>query len=131
MKEAGPDGPGSAGSLQPGAETGPCHDLLAALAGCHADRERDVAHRTRRVVNASLGIMREQKAGRKRTRSLALAATLVVLLLLGPLVWWAVDDLIAGGRLSDPSSQFALWVCILCPALAAAALVAGWMRRNP
>jgi hypothetical protein len=74
--------------------------------------------------------MLEQKAGRRRIRSVALAALLLVVLVLGPLVWWAVDNLIAGEHLSDLTSQFALWVCILCPALVACALVAGWMRNR-
>jgi cytochrome bd-type quinol oxidase subunit 2 len=103
-------------------------ELVAALAGSQAGRERAVAHRTRRVVLASLGVMQEQKAGRQRVRALALAAILLVLLLVGPLAWWAVDNLIAGERLGDLTSQFSLWVCILCPALVAAALVAGWLK---
>ncbi len=51
---------------------------------------------------------------------MALAATLVVLLVLGPLIWWAAENLIAGEHLGDMTSQFSLWVCILCPALLAA-----------
>jgi Na+-driven multidrug efflux pump len=74
--------------------------------------------------------MREQKAGRKRIRSVALAAILLVVLFLGPLVWWAVDNLIAGEHLSDLTSEFAIWVCILCPALVASALLAGWVRHR-
>ncbi|HXR39871.1 MAG TPA: hypothetical protein VN776_12285 [Terracidiphilus sp.] len=109
----------------------PDRDLLSALAGNQASRDCLMACRTRRVVGASLGLMQEQKAGRKRIRAVALAAILLVVLLLGPLVWWAVDSLIAGERLCDVTSQFALWVCILCPALVAAALVAGWVRSRP
>jgi hypothetical protein len=41
-----------------------------------------------------------------------------------------VDNLIEDEHLSDVTSQFALWVCILCPALVAAALLAGWVRRR-
>jgi hypothetical protein len=122
--------PGAADGATPEERATADQDLVSALAGHEANRACAVAHRTRRVVSASLGVMQEQKAGRKRTRSLALASILVVLLLLGPLVWWAVNDLTADGHLSDPSSQFALWVCILCPALAAAVLVAGWMRHR-
>jgi hypothetical protein len=105
-------------------------ELLAALAGHRAGLDSDLAHRTSRVVNASFGVMQEQKAGRKRIRARALAATILVVLLVGPLAWWAVDSLIAEGRLSDITCQAALWVCILCPALVACALLAGWVRNR-
>jgi len=95
-----------------------------------AERDREVAHRTRRVVLASAGVLNEQKEGRKRTRSVALAATLIVLLVVGPLVWWAADNLISGEHMGDLTSEFSLWVCILCPALLAAALMAGWLRKR-
>jgi hypothetical protein len=105
-------------------------DLLSALAGTQANRECLLAYKTRRVVSASHGLMQEQKAGRKRIRAVALAALLLVVLGLGPLVWWAVDSLIAGEHWIDVTSQFALWVCILCPALVACALLAGWVRNR-
>jgi hypothetical protein len=106
-------------------------DLLSALAGRQASRDCLVAGRTRRVVMGSLGLMQEQQAGRKRIRAVALASILLVVLLLGPLVWFSVDRLIAAERWRDVTCQFALWVCILCPALVAAALVAGWVRNRP
>ena len=95
-----------------------------------AERDREVAHRTRRVVLASAGVLNDQREGRKRTRSVALAATLLVLLVVGPLVWWAADNLISGEHMGDLTSEFSLWVCILCPALLAAALIAGWLRKR-
>jgi hypothetical protein len=113
-----------------GCGTARVSDLTAALTGGTADRDREVAHTTRRVVLASLGIMKDQQAGRKRVRAQALAATLAVVLAVGPLVWWAVDNLIAGDHLGDLTSQFSLWVCILCPSLLAAAVVAGWLRHR-
>jgi hypothetical protein len=105
-------------------------ELVAALAGVQAGQDRDVAHRTRRVVMASLGVMNEQKAGRQRIRAVALASALIMVFAFGPLVWWALDNLFAGEHLGDLPCQFSLWVCIFCPALVAAALVAGWWHRR-
>lgn len=109
-------------------------DLAAPLAGNladhSADRDRSVAHSTRRVVLASLGVLNDQREGRRRVRALALAAVLVVFLIVGPLIWWAVDDIIGGEHVGDLTSEFTLWFCILCPALLAAALVAGWLRKR-
>jgi len=101
-----------------------------AFALLDADRDRQIAQNTRRVVSTSLGVMKAQSAGGKRNRSVALAATLVVFLVVGPLAWHFADNLIEGDRLGDVTSQFSLWVCILCPAMLAAALVAGWLRKR-
>jgi hypothetical protein len=103
-------------------------DLLAALAGKQAGRERAVAENARRVVMASAGVMRDQRANRKRSKSLALATFVVMLLALGPFMWRVADDVIGGEHWSDMATQTSLWVCLLCPALLAAALVAGWSR---
>ena len=105
-------------------------DLNSALAGQRAEREREVAQTTRRVVMASLGVIKEQKAGRKRVRAIAIAAILVFLFVVGPLIWWAVDNLISGEHMGDLASQLSLWACIVCPALLAAAVVAGWLRHR-
>jgi hypothetical protein len=105
-------------------------ELLAALAGKRAGRERAVAQTTSRVVLASLGVMEEQRAGRRRSRALALAALLLVLLALGPFAWHVTEDLIGGEHMADIATQTSLWICILCPAVLAAMLVAGWARSR-
>jgi len=105
-------------------------ELLAALAGKRAGRERAVAQTTRRVVRTSLGVMREQQAGRRRSRALAVASVLLVLLALGPFVWHVTDDLLGGEHMADIATQTSLWICILCPAILAAVIVAGWARTK-
>jgi len=103
-------------------------DLLSALAGKQAGRERAMAENTRRVVMTSAGVMQDQRAGRKRSSSLALASIVLMLLALGPFIWRVSDDLVGGEHWTDMATQTSLWVCIVCPALLAAALVAGWLR---
>jgi len=102
--------------------------LLSALAGNQAARERAVAQTTRRVVSTSLGVMQEQSASRRRSRALALAALLLVLLALGPFVWHVTDGLLGGEHMADIFTQTSLWLCILCPVILAAVIVAGWAR---
>lgn len=120
----------SAGGEAASAE-GANRDLLAALAGKQAARDRAVAQTTRRVVLTSLGVIEEQRVGRKRSRAVALAALVLVLLALGPFVWRVTDDLIGGEHLADIATQTSLWICILCPAVLAAVIVAGWARSRP
>jgi hypothetical protein len=116
--------------LKPDARSECRCDLLRALAGKCAGDERAAADRTRRVVMASLGVLQEQKASRKRSRSVAVAALLLMTLALGPFAWHLADELIEGEHICDVTTQLSLAACILCPAILAAALVAGWLRNR-
>ena len=113
-----------------GRDRGSHREVLTALAGGDAEMARAAAHRTRRVVMASLGVMQEHKAGLKRNRALALAATLLVFVVLGPPIWWIADTLIEEERLMSAVSEITVWGFFLSTALVASALLAGWMRRK-
>jgi len=106
-------------------------DLLSSLSGREGDRDRAVAHRTRRVVMSSVGVLKERKRDRSRARAVAMAITLVVLFLMAPLIWEVMDSLVAGEHLGDPGNQLSLWAYFVCPTILGAALVAGlWRRRG-
>ena len=114
----------------PGRDAAADRELVASLSGTRAARDGAVARRTRGVVLSSLGLMEEQAEGRKRSRSLALAALVLALLGMAPFIWRVVDDLIGGEFLCDLTTQLSLLICVFCPSLVAAVLVAGWLRRG-
>jgi hypothetical protein len=87
-------------------------ELLSALAGKEATRECAAAHRT-------------------RNRAIALAVLLLMVLSLGPFLWRLADEIFEGEQIGDIATQIALWACILSPAILAAVLVAGWLRKRP
>lgn len=113
-----------------GTGTGSHREVVAALAGIHGERDREVAQHTRRVVMASLGVMQERKAGLRRSRAVALAATLLVFFVVGPPVWWIADTLIEEERITSLASEISVWGFFMCTALLASALLAGWMRNK-
>lgn len=113
-----------------GTDARPQGEVNEALAGCDANRDREVAQKTRRVVMASLGVMLEQKADRKRNRAVAVAAMLVVFFIVGPPLWWVADTLLEEEHVTNLASEIGVWGYFLCTGLLASALVVGWVRRK-
>lgn len=104
--------------------------LAKALSLDNADRDRVVAQRTRRVVQASLGVLKDVKADHKRKRAVAVAATLLVFFVVGPPVWWLADTLIEEERLTSFLSEVGVWGFLMSTAFLGSALLAGWLRRR-
>jgi hypothetical protein len=113
-----------------GTHKAPQSDLIEAVSGLHADRDRATSDKTRRVVMASAGVLHEQRAGRKKVRAWAIAATLVVFFIVAPPIWWLAETLIEEQRLSSTFGEIAVWGFFSITALLGAALLAGWLRRR-
>ena len=105
-------------------------DMVDAAAGFQGDRARATADKTRRVVMASAGVMQEQRAGHKRIRAMALAATLVVFFVVAPPIWWIAESLIEEEHLTSTLSELVVWGFFSVTALLGSALLAGWLRRR-
>jgi hypothetical protein len=99
--------------------------LLSILTGMNASAGQNVAIKARRSVMNNLMTHKEQRVARRRNVALTLAASVVVLLILAPALWNAVDDVLSDDHLEDLGSQMTLLTLVLIPA-ALAALFAGW-----
>jgi hypothetical protein len=106
------------------------NDLIDAVSGFQADRDRTIADKTRRVVIASAGVMQDQHAGRRKMRAMALAATLVIFFVVAPPIWWLAETLIGEQHLTGVLSEIAIWSFFSITALLGSALLAGWLRRK-
>ena len=105
-------------------------DLAESAAGFQGERARATADKTRRVVMTSAGVMQEQRAGRRKIRAMALAATLVIFFVVAPPIWWIAESLIEEEHLTSTLSELAVWGFFSVTALLGSALLAGWLRRK-
>ncbi|HXS75952.1 MAG TPA: hypothetical protein VN753_07240 [Terracidiphilus sp.] len=105
------------------------NELLEAVSGLQGDRDRTAADKTRRVVMASAGVMQDQRAGRKKIRAWAIAATLVVFFIVAPPIWWLAETVVEEQHLTT-FGEIAIWGFFSISALLGSALLAGWLRRR-
>jgi hypothetical protein len=105
------------------------NDLIEAVSGLQGDRDRISATKTRRVVMTSAGVMKDQRAGRKKVRAWAIAATLVVFFIVAPPIWWLAETLVEEQHLTT-FGEIAIWGFFSITALLGSALLAGWLRRK-
>ena len=96
------------------------------ICGTAKDAEPDAAGKTDSDLISAL-------TGRQanRERAVAVAAAVVVFLFLGRLVWWAGDSLIEEEHLNGIAVQLGVWLFFLSAAVLASAVLAGWLRKRP
>lgn len=99
--------------------------LLSILTGVNATAGQNLAMKARRSVRNNLTTHKEQQVARRRNVALTLAASVIVLLILAPTIWNAVDEMLGEEHIGDMGSQLTLLGLVLVPA-ALAALFAGW-----
>jgi hypothetical protein len=123
----------SSGSRYPGSrdETrrGLSQDLLRAVTGHDAGAQLPVVARTRRAIRVADESRREQGERDRRTFGISLFAGGALFVLLAPVLWDSVDDLISGEHFSDLPTQVALISTLLMMSVVAA-LAVFWRSRS-
>jgi hypothetical protein len=99
--------------------------LLSILTGVNATAGQTIAMKTRRNVMSNLMTQKEQQKARRRNVTLTLAALFGVFLIITPVIWNLVDEMLGEEHIGDVGSQMTLAALVLIPA-ALAALFAGW-----
>lgn len=108
----------------------PDPQIIAALAGRDASRDRALALRTRRAVSSALSRRRAERAQERRSLLLAFLLTLALAFALAPAIWAGFDELTGGALLDLPGMLLALGVT-LSLAVAAVLVLLFDDRRRP
>ena len=104
-------------------------DLLRAVTGHDANAQLPVVARTRRAIRVADETRREQSERERRTLGISLFAGGALFVLLAPVLWDSMDDLIGGEHFSDLATQVALISTLLMMSVVAA-LVVFWRGRS-
>ncbi len=112
-------------SMQPGSA-----DLLAALNGLDAHRDRALSNRTRRAVHDAATDLREGRHLGRRSSAIALLTLAGFLMLLSPAIWGSIDDVFGGETLLDLPGIVAALAFTLFAAIAASLFLIGGQGRR-
>jgi hypothetical protein len=104
-------------------------DLLRALTGHDAGAQLPVVARTRRAIRVADESRREQGERDRRTFGISLFAGGALFVLLAPVLWDSMDDLIGGEHFTDLPTQVALISSLLMISVVAA-LAVFWRSRS-
>jgi hypothetical protein len=104
-------------------------DLLRAVSGHDAGAQLPVVARTRRAIRVADESRREQGQRDRRTFGISLFAGGALFVLLAPVLWDSLDDLIGGEHFTDLPTQVALISSLLMISVVAA-LAVFWRSRS-
>jgi hypothetical protein len=104
-------------------------DLLGAVTGYDTGAPLPVVARTRRAIRVADESRREQGERDRRTFGISLFAGGALFVLLAPVLWDSVDDLINGEHFGDLPTQVALLSSLLMMSIVAALAVL-WRSRS-
>ncbi|HEY0784470.1 MAG TPA: hypothetical protein VGD62_01285 [Acidobacteriaceae bacterium] len=112
-----------AGEAQPDAE------LVSALSGLDAGRDRALSMRTQRAVHRAADDMEQGRHVRRRSLAIVLLTLIGLLMLLSPALWNMVDELVGGEFLLDLPGIVGALALTLFAAIAAVLFLIGGDRQ--
>lgn len=97
--------------------------LIEMLTGMNASADMQVVQRTRRAVLEAATELREQQKRNRRNGAIVALAISVLAMLLTPAIWSSVDDLLAGGDLFELHSMVLVLIALLFSTILGALLI--------
>jgi cytochrome bd-type quinol oxidase subunit 2 len=103
--------------------------LLRAVSGHDVSAQLPIVARTRRAIRVANETRRENGKRGRRTFGISLFAFGALFVLLAPVLWVSLDDLIGGEHFTDLPTQVALVSTLLMLSVVAALLIV-WRSRS-
>jgi hypothetical protein len=103
--------------------------VVSTLSGLNSDSTMRVAQRARRSVREAVIVRDEERGRSRRNLGIALFALAALFILLTPVIWSSLDELMAGEHILDASAMVTMLAIALASAVFAA-LIAGWRRQG-
>jgi hypothetical protein len=104
-------------------------ELLAALSGLDANRDRALTNRTRRAVHEASATLQEGRHLSRKSTGIAILTLAGFIVLLSPAIWNSVDDMLGGDFQLDTPGIVAAMAFTLFAAVAAVLFLVGGQSR--
>jgi hypothetical protein len=105
-------------------------DVVRSIPWLDGDASRALTQKTRRAVRDAVITTQEKRTLQRRNLGFAILGFVSMLILLGPVIWNGVEDLLEEEHLFDLPTQLGFLIAMLLLAMLAA-LVAVWKGQRP